>query len=65
MLKSKIPKIAELRFFPNIKVPEFDSYSSMLDDFPDILRFSIVCLSHRYEIVKYSALKLILHVLET
>ena len=32
MLKSKIPKIAELRFFPNIKVPEFDSYSSMLDD---------------------------------
>lgn len=65
MIRGEVPKIAELRFFPHIKVPEFDSFSSMLDILPDILRFSIVCLSHRYEIVKFSALKLLRHVLET
>lgn len=32
---------------------------------PDCLRFAIVCLSHRLEIVRISALKMIKYMLET
>lgn len=37
----------------------------MLNILPDCLRFSIVCLSHKYEIVKISSLKLLKYILET
>jgi hypothetical protein len=59
------PKNLDQRFAQHIKVTEYDTYSSMLGVLPEILRFSIICLSHKFEIVKMSALKLIKHVLET
>ena len=37
----------------------------MLNILPDCLRFSILCLSHKYEIVKISSLKLLKYILET
>jgi hypothetical protein len=37
----------------------------MLTVLPEILRFSMMCLTHKLEIVKMSALKLIKHILET
>lgn len=37
----------------------------MLQVLPDCLRFTIVCLSHKLEIVRISALKMIKYMLET
>jgi len=65
MIRGVQPKLSDLRFAPHIKVPEFDSFSSMLNILPDCLRFSIVCLSHKFEIVKISSLKLLKYILET
>jgi len=64
MIRGVQPKLSDLRFAPHIKVPEFDSFSSMLNILPDCLRFSIVCLSHKFEIVKISSLKLLKYILE-
>ena len=59
------PKEIDLRFAPHIRVAESDQFSSMLRVLPETLRFSIVCLSHRNEIVRMSALKLVRYILET
>lgn len=37
----------------------------MMQVLPECLRFTLLCLSHRYEIVRISALKLLKHILET
>jgi hypothetical protein len=37
----------------------------MLQNLPDCLRFSIACLSHKIEIVRISALKMLKYMLET
>lgn len=42
-----------------------DQFSSMLQNLPDCLRFSIACLSHKIEIVRISALKMLKYMLET
>ena len=53
------------RFIAPIQIATCDSFSSMLANLPELLRFIIACLSHRMEIVKISALKLLKYVLET
>ena len=54
----------EMRFSPQILVAD-DAFSAMLRILPQLLRFCIICLTHRREIVKMSALKVIKFVLET
>ena len=53
-----------MRFAPQILVAD-DAFSEMLRILPQLLRFCILCLTHRREIVKMSALKVIKFVLET
>ena len=53
-----------MRFSPQILVAD-DAFSAMLRILPQLLRFCIISLTHRREIVKMSALKVIKFVLET
>ena len=64
-LKGEIPKDINQRFPQTITVNKIDSFSSMLQHLPDCLRFAIACLSHRLEIVRVSALKMLKYMLET
>ncbi len=53
-----------MRFAPNVLVSD-DSFSALLGILPQLLRFCILCLTHRREIVKMSALKILKFILET
>lgn len=64
-LRAEMPNDVKQRFPPQIAVNKIDSFSAMLHYLPDCLRFTIVCLSHRIEIVRISALKMLKYILET
>ena len=64
-LKGQVPKDVNERFPAQITVSKVDSFSSMLVNLPDSLRFIIACLAHRLEIVMIAALKILKYVLET
>lgn len=53
-----------IRFAPQILVAD-DSFSALLRILPGLLRFCILCLTHRREIVRISALKILKFILET
>ena len=54
-----------MRFPPQVTVNAIDAYSSMLVALPECLRFTLACLTHRFEIVRISALKMLKYILET
>jgi len=60
----KAERPTPFRFAPQILIAD-DAFSQMLRIMSDLLRFCILCLTHRREIVKMSALKTIKFVLET
>jgi hypothetical protein len=60
-----VPRDVQQRFAPQIEISKADSFSSLLLVLPDTLRFTIACLSHRMEIVRISALKMLKYILET
>lgn len=64
-LRADRPKDLMNRFPSQIQVANIDSFSSMLLNLPFFLRFVIACLSHRLEIVRIAALKILKYVLET
>ena len=64
-LRGEEPSDIRMRFPPQVTVKGIDAYSSMLAALPECLRFTLACLSHRYEIVRISALKMIKYILET
>jgi hypothetical protein len=64
-LRGEIPSDINQRFQILIQTTSSDAFSSMLANLSQCLRFIIVCLSHRVEIVKMSALKLLKFFLET
>ena len=53
-----------MTFSPQIFISE-DPYTSMIKILPQMLKFLLMCITHKKEIVKVSALKLIEFVLET
>jgi len=53
-----------LKFAPQILVSD-DSFSAILRILPQLLRFCILALTHRREIVRMSALKILKFILET
>jgi len=64
-LRAEEPKDMVQRFPTQISLTKIDSFSSMLIHLPECLRFTIACLSHRVEIVRISALKMLKYILET
>lgn len=64
-LRGEEPSDVKKRFPAQIAVARVDSFSSILVNLPDCLRFTIACLSHRVEIVRISALKMLKYILET
>ena len=55
---------SEIRFLPQILVAD-DSFSTLKKILPQLLRFTIFSLTHRRELVRISALKILKFVLET
>lgn len=64
-LRAETPKDIHQRFPAQVSINKIDSFSSMLTNLPEVLRFAIACLSHRLEIVRISALKMLKYILET
>ena len=64
-LKGEVPTDVMKRFPEQTRLRTVDCYSQMSGHLQDCLRFAITCLSHRFEIVRISALKLIKFILET
>lgn len=54
----------QMKFAPQVLVSD-DSFSALLKILPQLLRFCILSLTHRREIVRMSALKILKFVLET
>lgn len=53
-----------MRFAPQVLVSN-DSFSALLHILPQLLRFCLLALTHRREIVRMSALKVLKFILET
>lgn len=64
-LRAEEPLDIRMRFPKQVPESKTDPYSSMLIILPDCLRFTLACLSHKMEIVRISALKMIKYILET
>jgi hypothetical protein len=64
-LQGEMPKDVKQRFAAQINVISGDQFVSLQKVLPEALRFTIACLSHRVEIVRISALKMIKYILET
>ena len=54
----------QMKFAPQVLIAD-DSFSALLRILPQLLRFCILALTHRKEIVRISALKILKFVLET
>lgn len=64
VLLSQFKPVAKLSFLPIIAHSD-DSFSIMKKVLPHLLKFVVMCLTHKKEIVRISALKLIEFILET
>ena len=53
-----------MRFAPQVLVYD-DSFSALLRILPQLLRFCLLSLTHRREIIRMSALKILKFILET
>lgn len=61
-IEGKLP--AAMRFAPQVLVSD-DSFSALLRILPQLLRFCILAMTHRKELVRISALKILKFILET